>query len=238
MKEKIYEPVREFERQTSYCPRRTWQAAVSGLAHPRRGAQYQRSHNKLNMKKIAALLALLFSVAVGFSQEQLTPERFREIVATPGDNVPLQPKLAAGSPLWTNATVNVVLKYQIGKVFTEEITQTAKTIGGKYIVFTGQSQFYHQPMSSILTFDEKASALKIYGLYGDGHGGDIVTEGLIVYDYEKKIYAASAAYGEGFKEITVGSYSKTESSDRTLVYKDGVLSMTREVKTRPVVEKK
>jgi len=80
------------------------------------------------MKKFAALLALLFSVAVGFSQEQLTPERFREIVATPGDNVPLQPKLAAGSPLWTNATVNVVLKYQTGKVFKEEVTQTAKTI--------------------------------------------------------------------------------------------------------------
>ncbi|MGB7749173.1 MAG: hypothetical protein WBN75_18020 [Verrucomicrobiia bacterium] len=187
------------------------------------------------MKTFAALLVLLFSIAVGTSQEQLTPDKFREIVATPGDKVPLLPKLAAGSPLWTNATVNVVLKYQTGKVFKEDIKQTAKTIGGKYIVFTGQSQFYHQPMSSILTYDEKASALKVYGLYGDGHGSDVVTVSLIVYDYEKKIYAASSTYADGFKEITVGSYSETESSDRTLVYKDGVLFMTRETKTRPAV---
>ena len=190
------------------------------------------------MKTFAALLVLLFSIAVGLSQEQLTPDKFREIVATPGDKVPLQPKLAAGSPLWTNATVDVVLKYQTGKVFKEDITQTAKTIDGKYIVFTGQSQFYHQPMSSILTYDEKASALKVYGLYGDGHGSDVVTEGLIVYDYGKKIYSASSTYGDGFKEITVGSYSDMESSDRTLVYKNGILFMTREVKSHPAVATK
>lgn len=186
------------------------------------------------MKKFAGLIVVLLSVVVSFGQESMTPERFREIVATPGDKVPLQPKLAGGTPLWTNAMVTAVLKYQSGKTFKEEGAQTSRTIRGKFVVFTGQSQYYHRQMSTILTFDEMASAVKLYGLFGDGHGGDLVTEATIVYDYDKKIYASSCEYGDGFKELTVGSYSDRESSDRTLVYKNGVLFLTREVTAKAI----
>jgi hypothetical protein len=191
------------------------------------------------MKRLVIVTILTFFLLLtglssrAFSQELMTASRFQKIATTPGDATPLLPKLAAGSPLWTNATVSVTLKYESGKTFKEEVPQTAKTVGGEYIVFTGQSQFYHQTMNSILTYDEKASALRVYGLYGE-----VVTEGTIVYDTDKKIYAMSSSYGDGFKEIMVGSYSDTESSDRTLVYTNGVLIMTRETKCRPVAASK
>jgi len=167
------------------------------------------------------------------SQEPMTPARFKEIASAPGDATPLVPKLAV-LPRWTNATVSVVMKFASGKTVTEEVPQTTRTIGGRYLVFTGQSTFYHQTMHGILTYDEPASAYKIYGLYGDGHGGDLVIGGTIIYDPAKKIYAATSIYGDGFTEIGVGSYSATESSDRTLVYTNGVLFMTRETKSHPV----
>jgi len=61
-----------------------------------------------------------------------------------------------------------------------------------------------------------------------------VIGGTIVYDTAKKIFAATSSYGDGFTEIGVGSYSAMESSDRTLVYTNGVLFMTRETKSHPV----
>lgn len=182
------------------------------------------------MKKIILLLAIFFLVGLGFAQ--MTPDQFRKIVSAEGDSVPLLSQLSA-IPLWTNATVSNLMKYASGKVFKEEMLQTSRTVGGKYVVFTCQSKFYQQSISSILTYDEKASAVKVYGLYGE-----VVTEGTVVYDYEKKIYAITSNYGEDFKEIIVGSYSDTESSDRTLVYKAGVLFMTREVKSHPIAAKK
>jgi hypothetical protein len=172
--------------------------------------------------------------AASSNQETMTLARFREIVGTPGDAVPLMPQLAA-VPFWTNAVVSNVMTYASGKVFREELTQTARTVGGKFVVFTVQSKFYNQPMNSILAYDEKASALKVYGLYGDNHAGDIVTEGTAAYDYTKKTYTSISSYGDGFKETTTGSYTDTEDSAKTVVYKDGVLFMTREVKTRPTV---
>ena len=51
----------------------------------------------------------------------------------------------------------------------------------KTIVFTAQSEFYHLPVTSISTFDDQASALKVYGLFGE-----TVTEGVLVYDSEKE----------------------------------------------------
>jgi len=172
--------------------------------------------------------------AASLSQEPMTPARFREIVSTPGDAVPLAPQLAA-VPFWTDAVVSNVMTYASGKVFREAMTQTARTVGGKYVVFTVQSKFYNQPMNSILAYDAKASALKVYGLYGDNHAGDIMTEGTAVYEFAKKTYTITSSYGDGFKEATTGSYTDTEDSAKTVVYKDGVLFMTREVKTRPIV---
>jgi hypothetical protein len=168
------------------------------------------------------------------SQEPMTPARFKEIVAMPGDGTPLIPKLATASPVWPKATVSVVMKYASGKTFTEEVPQTAKTIGGRYIVFAGQSSFYHQTMYGILTYEEPAAAYKLYGLYGDGHGGDLVIAGTVVFDTAQKTYTMSSSYGDGFKEHTTGSYSDTENSDRTLLYKNGEWFMTRETKSHPV----
>ena len=110
---------------------------------------------------------------------------------------------------------------------------TAHAVGGKYIVFEFYSQFYHQTMNSILGYDAKARALKTYGLYGDGHGGNRVTEGTVVYDYARKTYTITSAYDD-FKETTTGSYTDTEDVAKTVAYKDGALFMTREVTTRPV----
>ena len=120
------------------------------------------------------------------------------------------------------------MTYASGKVFSEEMSQTAKTVGGKHIVFTAESKYYQQTMNCLLTYDENAAALKTYGLYGE-----TVTEGTVVYDAAKKIYAITSSYGDGFLEVTVGSYSDKESSDRTLVYKHGVLFVTRNVECRP-----
>ena len=184
------------------------------------------------MKNILFLMSLWLCVTCGFAQEKMTPEQFRKLVATAGDTTPLVPQLAR-IPLWTNATVDIVLTYTSGKVFKEETPLTAKTIGGRYIVYTIQSKYYQQPMSSILTFDEKAPALKNYGLFGE-----VATESLIMYDFDKKITASTSTYADDYKEIGLGSYSTSESSDRTLVYKAGVLIMTRESTCHPVTSNK
>lgn len=166
------------------------------------------------------------------SQEVMTPERFRKILRTPGDAVPLVPQLAA-VPFWTNAVANNVMTYASGKVFREEMTVSAHTVTGKYVVFTVHSKFYNRTMHSILTYDEKASALKVYGLFGNAQGGQIVTQGTAVYDYAKKTYAITSTYGDGYEEITTGSYTPKEDFAKTVVYKDGILFMTRDTKTIP-----
>jgi hypothetical protein len=163
-----------------------------------------------------------------FSNEPMTPELFRQIVAKPGDHVLLIPELS-DVPIWTNADVHVVMKYASGRTFTEKVMQTTHTVDGKYIIYTINSDFYHQTMSSIMAFDEKASTLKVYGLYSDSHGGDAITESAVVYDYAKKTYTGTSSYGDGFKEITTGSYNSTNDFSHTLVYKNGALFMTREV---------
>jgi hypothetical protein len=178
-------------------------------------------------------LILVFSTGLGFGQESMTPARFREIVNLPGDTVPLVPQLAP-VPFWTNAVVSNVMTYASGKVFREKMDGTSHSVQGKYIVFTIQSEFYHQTMYSILTSDEKAAVLKVYGLFGDGHGGDVVTEGTEVFNFARKTYTITSLYGDGFKETTAGTYTDKEDFARTTVYKNGVLFMTREATTRPV----
>lgn len=190
---------------------------------------------KISWALIGLVLVGLLSAARG--QEVMTAARFREIAATPGDKVPLLPKLAA-IPLWTNAEATVVMNYATGKVVQEELSPQARTVGGKYVVYSFESKFYHKPVNCILTYDETASALKNFGLYADGQADDVVVEGTWVYDYDRKVYAGTSTYGNGFQEITVGSYSATESSDKVMVYRNGVLFMTRYVKTHPVLPAK
>jgi len=158
----------------------------------------------------------------------MTPELFRQIVAKPGDLIALTPELS-DVPIWTNADIHIVMKYVSGKTFTEKIMQTTRTVDGKYIIYTINSEFYHQTMSSIMIFDKKSSTLKVYGCYSDGHGGDVMTESAVIYDYAKKTYTGTSLYGDGFKEITTGSYTSTNDYSSTLVYKNGALFMTREV---------
>ncbi|HVU28205.1 MAG TPA: hypothetical protein VHG71_10790 [Verrucomicrobiae bacterium] len=184
------------------------------------------------MKRILSISfsILLLSSIVSFSQEKMSVEKFQQIVTTQGDNIPLSEKLAI-FPFWTNSKASVFLKYEDGKTFTEDDVQTAKTINGKYIVFTTQSQFYKKPMDSIVMYDENASSFKILAVYGD-----TIVEGTIVLDSEKKTYKTSSAYGDGFTEVGSGSYSDKENSEKTLVYKNGALFMTREVKSLPIVK--
>jgi hypothetical protein len=172
-------------------------------------------------------ILLLLSITA-FSQEQISAEKFDQIASAPGDKTPLSGKLAV-FPFWTNSEANIFLKYEDGRTFKEDDVVTAKTINGKYIVFTMQSQFYKQPMNSIVTYDEKKLAFKVWGKYGE-----TVTEGITVLDSKKKTYKTSSSYGDGFTEAGSGSYSDKGDSGRTLVYKNGTLVMTREVKSTPL----
>jgi hypothetical protein len=92
-----------------------------------------------------------------------------------------------------------------------------------------QSELYHQTITSISTFDDHALARKIYGL-----SGETVIEATLVCDSDRKIFAETSAYGDGLQEITAGSYSDTQTTEKTMVYRNGLLYLTREVKTRPV----
>ncbi len=180
-------------------------------------------------RTLTLILVIVFLAHIaGWGQEQMTPARFREIVVLPGDNLPLNPKLATTGPLWTNTTVSISLKYRDGKTFAENATETTKTVGGKYVVTTVRSTFSKQPMDSILTYDEKASTYKVWALLGE-----TIVEGRIVYDFQKKVYALNSAYGSGVTELGVGSYSDTENSSRTLIFTNGLLLCERISTTKP-----
>lgn len=184
------------------------------------------------MKNLIGIYLILVASGVGCSQkhtstEMMTPEQFKKLVATPGDAKPLRPELAS-LPFWTNATCHITLNFQDGRVFDEEMAQTAKTIGGNYVVFSMDSRYYKQPMHSILAYDEKALAIKQWGLFGDG-----VTEETMLFDLKKKISSSTSTYAGGFMEISVGSFSEMEASGRAQAFKNGVLYLTREVRTWP-----
>jgi len=179
------------------------------------------------MKTSLWLCLLLLVTDVVAAQETMTPERFKQLVATPGDNTALRPELAS-LPFWKNSKCNVTMKWQNGKIFKEDCLQTSKTIGGKYLVFTTESKFYNRTMYAVGEYDEKASAIRLWGLYEN-----TLTQATMVVDLEKKISASTSNYGD-FMEISVGSCSANEMSDHTLVYKNGVLFMTRDVKAQPL----
>jgi hypothetical protein len=180
------------------------------------------------MKMLLYICLVSLVAEIAWSQEPMTSEQFKKLVDAPGDTNALRPELAS-LPFWRNAKCSVSLKYEDGRVFKEECAQTAKTVGGKYIVFSTDSQYYKQTMHAIAGYDENALAIREWGLFGD-----TLTETTMIFDPEKKISGSTSAYAGGFMEISVGSYSEKEMSDHTLVYKDGVLFMTRDVKTRPI----
>ena len=163
--------------------------------------------------------------------ESMTPTRFQQIVNMPADTVPLSAPLSS-LPRWPQFVTSNVMTYAAGRVFQEELKGTTRTVGGKYIVSAVQSRFYQQPLHSIVAYDAQASAIKTYGLSGDGRGGSRVTEGLVAFDFAKKTYTMTSTY-EGFQETTTGNYADREDRSKTVVYKDGALFLTREVITRP-----
>jgi len=180
--------------------------------------------------RIAACSLLLLLAVGGCSKKAaVTPERFQELVDTPGDNVPLSHRVDIGVPLWTNAEINLVLNYASGRVVTEKMQGTAKTIAGKYIVHTVQSELHHQPMHSIFTYDEKSGEFKEYGLFSNK-----VTEATLTFDTKAKTFAAKASFGTGFTETSTGSYSDVGESSHTVVRLNGEYFMTRDETTRPV----
>ncbi len=180
-----------------------------------------------HMKKNIILILVFFVAGCTRGQEQMTPEHFRALVATTGDSKPLRPELAP-LPHWKSAKCRVTLNFQDGRVFKEEMPQTAKTIDGNYIVFSADSQFYKQRMHSIVGYDDTAHAIKQWALFGE-----TLTEETMLYDFDKKISASTSRYAGGFMEITVASFSEKELSGRALAYKDGVLYLTREVTISP-----
>jgi hypothetical protein len=180
------------------------------------------------MKTLLCLCLVFLTTEIAWTQEPMTLEQFSKFVDAPGDTNALRPELAS-LPFWRNGTCSVTLKYQDGRIFKEECVQTAKTVGGKYIVFSTDSQYYKQRMYSIAGYDEKASAIRLWA-----HFGDTLTEATMIFDSDRKISASTASYAGGFMEISVGSHSEKEMSDHTLVFKDGVLFMTRDVLTRPI----
>jgi hypothetical protein len=182
----------------------------------------------LSRGKVGAYVCIAFLIATsGKAQDDMTPERFKALVAAPDDTNQLRAELAS-LPFWKTGKCSVAMKFQDGKTFTEDSVETAKTINGKYVIFSMNSKFYKQMIYSIAEYDEQASAIRIWGLYGDK-----LTHATVVLDPEKKISATSAIYGD-FAEISVGSSSPDELSDHTLVYKNGILFMTRDIKIHPL----
>jgi hypothetical protein len=160
----------------------------------------------------------------------MTAELFKELIAKPGDTNALRKELAA-LPFWQAATATVTMKYQDGKIFTETIPQTAKTVAGQYIVFSGESQYYHQNVYAIIGYDEAATAIHEWGLFGK-----LLTESTIIFDFTNRVSASASQYGDGFMEISAGTYSDTAMTDHTVVYKNGALFMTRDSRSAPATK--
>lgn len=183
---------------------------------------------RLSFLKIVVCITGLMGLLTCAHSEEMTQELFKTIVARSGDTNQLRPELRF-LPCFTNATCHIVMKFQDGRVSDEQCKQTGKTVDGKYLVFDLDSKFYHQVIHAIVEYDEKALAIRAWGLYGN-----TLTSAIIAIDAEKKTTAATASYAGGFTELSLGSFSKTETSERTWIYKDGVLFCTRDITSHPV----
>jgi hypothetical protein len=180
------------------------------------------------MKTILLIYCSVFLLAgVAWGGDSMTRKKFNTLVATPGDAKALRPELAL-FPFWKAAKCSTVIKLPDGRVFTEEAVATAKTIGGEYVVCSMDSKFSKEPVRAVIGYDEKASAIKSWGIAGGS-----LAVGTIVLDPERRITAFSGTHGN-VMQISVGTYSDTEIFSRMWVYKNGVLSLTREVRWWPM----
>jgi hypothetical protein len=177
---------------------------------------------------VLTVVAFALSLVVQ-AQEIMTAQRFREITSSPGDNVPLEPNLRAVGPIWTNAAITVDLTYADGKKFKEVIAGSVKTVKGKYVVSTVNSSLYKKPMDSITAYDEKAGCYKYWGMLGE-----TITEGMMVFDTDKKIYATYSAFSPGAWELGVSCYTDTNIWSHSILNTNGVFYCTRDVTVVPV----
>jgi hypothetical protein len=177
--------------------------------------------------RVVAAVLLVLAGCSHPSRGLMTATRFRELVTGAGDTVPLSAPLAA-VPFWRKAMVKNDLRFQDGRTFQETCPLSAKTVAGTYIVFTIQSEFYHQPVYSVMAYDTASRAYKTWGLYGD-----VLTEATMTIDPLLKTTHSESTYGDGFREVSNGTFSDTEIVDRTVVYKAGAVFLKRESRTTP-----
>ena len=185
------------------------------------------SHHRVMKTTLSICCSALLIAGVAWGQDSMTLEQFNTLVATPGDTNALRAELAS-LPFWKVAKCSTAFKLPDGQVFKEESVATTKTIGGKYVVCSMDSQYIKEPMRAVIAYDEKASAIKSLGITG----GSLAVS-TVVLDPEQRITASSGTHGE-FMQISVGTYSDTEAFSRVSVYKNGVLSLTREVWSWPM----
>lgn len=194
--------------------------------------QRSKGSTALSIAWLFCLMGFLLVSCDAPQSGNMTPARFHQIVNTPGDGKPVVGPMAA-SPFWTNATVHIVMTYASGTNFEEEMPVTGRLVGGKYFVGAMESKYYHQTMYSIVECDPEFPRVKIYSLFGDGHGGESVVDATAVYDLSARTYTTTSSYGD-FKETGSGHFTDTEDVSKTLIYKNGALFMTREIEARPV----
>ncbi len=175
-----------------------------------------------------AICCSVFLIARGaWGQDAMTLEQFNSLVVAPGDTNAMRAELAS-LPFWKVAKCSTAFKLPDGRVFTEESVATTKTIGRKYIVCSMDSQYLKERLRAVIAYDEKASAIKSWGI-ADGR----LAASTVVLDPEKRLTASSGTHGE-FMEISVGTYSQTESCSQVSVFKNGVLSLTRNARYWPI----
>jgi hypothetical protein len=172
------------------------------------------------------LAALFLTCCFAQAQEQMTAERFREIAGSLGDAVPLAAELRE-LPFWPKANLRGTLCYADGRRFEEVVVQTTKSVRGRYLVIATESKLYEKPMYSIVSYDPDSASLHQWSIYGD-----VVVDSVLNVDVGRNIYAQSSSYGDGFTELTVGSYTKSGSKEKTLVWRAGKLFLLREVEAR------
>jgi len=172
------------------------------------------------------LAILLFQISLlaspVHSQEVMTVAKFKELSSALGDSKPLRKELAV-EPYWTKSKVSNTMKYSDGRVFNEDLDISRKSIAGEYIVETFYSNYYKRKMYSIVGFDDRASCIRQWSLFGN----TLVTA-TIIHDEKKHVSAVTSSYADGMLELGVSTFTDGEISSRSEVFKDGVRVMVRE----------
>jgi hypothetical protein len=164
----------------------------------------------------------------------MTVKRFRKIVDAPADSVPLSAPLSL-TPVWPHVVISNVMTYASGQVLQEEMKGGSHTVEGKYVVSAMNSQLYNQKFYYVTMYDAEEAVIKNYALTDNGKGRPMISESRVYPDFTNKTYIAKAVYGD-FIESTTGSYTDTNEICKSLIYKNGVLFLTRDLTIRQVAE--